>query len=72
MFEESEENAVLSLLLLKNVEYNNPNDVRSGNSGSTSTACENEKMFNAKSQQQNFTGENNLLNNRMAQQNLAS
>ena len=72
MFEESEEDAVLSLLLLKNVEYSNTNDVRSGYSESTSTACKNGKTFNAKSEQQNYTGAKNLLNNRMIQQNLAS
>ena len=62
---------MLSLLLLKNVEYNNPNDVGSGKSRSTIICRENEKTFNAKSEQQNCIGAKNLLNNRIVHQNLA-
>ena len=72
MFTESEQDAVLSLLSLKNGEYNIPNDVRSGKSESTSKFCENGKTYNARSDNQNYTGAKNLVNNRMIQQSLAS
>ena len=61
-----------SLLSLKQVKYHNPNNSESSISGSTVIDCENEKTFNLKSEQQNYTGAKKLLNNRMIQQNLAS
>ena len=55
MFTESEKDAVLGLLSLKQVKHNNPINGKPNISGSTNTDCENENTYNVRSNQQIYT-----------------